>query len=235
MVLPGVLSTGVKWYILKKNTGKGVNVFSGMIYNELLEMVVIMAIGAAALMINNPIPQILPPSLCGTLLTVIIFVPILLLNRRVGTKAAKVFGYALKIFPVRIHQKAEDVSKQISSLQKAGWRFHTTVLFITIIASFAGGVAVYILSAKGANIETPASVFMWLCTVIYILGKLPVSIANLGIREATLAGMLGYYGVETSSALLMSMIIFSGTIFLSVIGAFLHLYQAMKRPIGIYL
>jgi glycosyltransferase 2 family protein len=235
MVLPGVLSTTVKWYILKKGTGKGINIFSGMVYSEIIEILVMVVIGLAGLMISNPVPQILPRSLCSILLAVIILGSMLLLNYWAGIKAAKIFGYVLNILPVKMRQKAEDVFEQISSLQRAGLRFHIIVSFITIIASFVGGVAVYVFSAKGANIEAPVSVFVWLCAAIYILGKLPVSIANLGIREVTLAGMLGYYGVETSSALLMSMIIFSGTIFLSIIGAFLHLYQAMKKPIGRYL
>ncbi len=31
LFLPGLASTGVKWYMLKRSTGKGVNVLSGML------------------------------------------------------------------------------------------------------------------------------------------------------------------------------------------------------------
>ncbi|MHC4752443.1 MAG: lysylphosphatidylglycerol synthase domain-containing protein, partial [Planctomycetota bacterium] len=54
MILPGVLSTGAKWYILKKGSGKGSNVLSSMLYNQLSTMVVMTVFGLAALMIANP-------------------------------------------------------------------------------------------------------------------------------------------------------------------------------------
>jgi len=54
MILPGILSTGVKWYILKKGTGKGSNILSSMLYNQLSATVVLMVFGLAALMLTNP-------------------------------------------------------------------------------------------------------------------------------------------------------------------------------------
>ena len=42
LIMPGMLSMGMKWYILRKGTGKGVNVFSSMLYNQLSTIVVMM-------------------------------------------------------------------------------------------------------------------------------------------------------------------------------------------------
>jgi hypothetical protein len=47
----------------------------------------------------------------------------------------------------------------------------------------------------------------------------PISVANIGIREVTLMGFLAIYGVEKPQALLMSMILFSALIVMAVIGA----------------
>ncbi len=60
---------------------------------------------------------------------------------------------------------------------------------------------------------------VWQCSFIYILGRLPISIANLGVREAVLVAGLGVYGVDSSSAVLMSMIIFSNRLVIAGIGA----------------
>ena len=54
MIIPGILSTGVKWYILKKDTGKSSSVLSSMFYNQMSIIVVITEFGLAALMITNP-------------------------------------------------------------------------------------------------------------------------------------------------------------------------------------
>ena len=48
---------------------------------------------------------------------------------------------------------------------------------------------------------------------------MPISIANLGVREVTLVQFLAFYNVEPSAALLMSMIFFSGTVFMAIVGA----------------
>ncbi len=99
---------------------------------------------------------------------------------------------------------------------------------ITIIANLIGGVLIYFLSAKAANITAPVGVFVWLCAVIYILGRIPISVANLGIREVTLVGLLGIYGVGKPQALLMSMILFSTVILMAVIGAIYQLFWAVS-------
>ncbi|MEK7995478.1 MAG: hypothetical protein AAB403_16885, partial [Planctomycetota bacterium] len=67
----------------------------------------------------------------------------------------------------------------------------------------------YVLAARTASIVAPVSAFVWLCSLIYVLGRMPISIANLGVREVTLVGFLAVYGVGKPAAMLMSMILFS--------------------------
>ena len=93
MILPGVISTGAKWYILKKDSGKGSNVLSSMVYNQLLTMIVVIAFGLAALMITSPGLSVKTDAniqwlllICGILLTGVVFVTFLVLNRRTGGK-----------------------------------------------------------------------------------------------------------------------------------------------------
>ena len=57
---------------------------------------------------------------------------------------------------------------------------------------------------------------------------MPISVANLGVREVTLIGLLGIYGVEKSQALLMSMILFSALVFMAIIGAMYQMYWAVS-------
>ncbi len=236
MILPGLLSTGVKWYILKKGTGKPGNVLSSMLYNQLLIMVVMMVFGLAALMFTNPASlsmsntenQWLLPVICGILLTVVIVISLLLLNSRTGGKIVSGIAFLLRPLPAKIHQKGQEILDQIATFQAAGAGFHLRIASITIIDTLIGGVIIYILSARGANVTAPLGVFVWLCAVIYVLGRVPISVANLGVREATLVGLLGIYGVEKSQALLMAMILFSALIVMAVIGAIFQLFWAVS-------
>ena len=236
MILPGLLSTGAKWYILKKDSGKGSNVLSSMVYNQLLTMFVMIVFGLAALMITNPVLLLktdvnnrwLLPLICGILLTVIILIFLLLLSSRTGGKIIGGFGFLLRPFPVKIRQKGREILDQIATFQAAGAGFHLKIASVTTIDTLVGGVIIYVLSARAANVTTPAGVLVWICAAICVLGRFPISVANLGVREVTLVGLLGIYGVEKSQALLMSMILFSALVFMAIIGAMYQMYWAVS-------
>jgi glycosyltransferase 2 family protein len=227
MILPGILSTGVKWYILKKGTGKSGNVLCSMIYNQWLIMTIMTVFGLAALMFTNPASlsisssanQQLVPVVCGIILIAVIAVSLLLLNRRTGGKITKAIAALLKPLPAKIQQKGLEMLAQIATFQTAGFGFHLKITAISTIDTLIGGVIIYVLSARAANVNAPVATFVWLCALIYILGRIPVSIANLGVREAMLVVLLAPYGVEKPQALLMSMILFSALIVMAVIGA----------------
>lgn len=237
MFIPGILSTGVKWYILKKITGKGTNVLSAMVYNQLSIIVIMTVLGLAALIIDNPTTLLFPdakntwliPAVCSVLLAATIITSLLLLNKRSGAKVIKGLNYILTPFPTKIRNKARKIFQQIAVFQEVGYGFHTIVALITVIANIGGAVAVYVLSAKAANIDVPVRTLVWLTAIIFILGRLPISIANLGIREVTLVGLLPLYGAESSAAMLMSMVVFSATICRATLGAICHLFWATSE------
>ena len=236
MILPGVLSTGAKWYILKKDSGKGSNVLSSMVYNQLFTIFIMIVFGLAALIITNPIILLkedindrwLLPLVCGILLTVIIVISLLLLNSRTGNKINSGIGVLLKPFPLKIRQKGHEILSQTSVFQTAGAEFHLMIALITIIDTLLCSFIVYLLSARAANVAAPVGVLVWICAAIFVMGRIPISMANLGVREVTLVGILGIYGVEKSQALLMSMIIFSSLVFMAVIGAIYQISWALS-------
>jgi uncharacterized membrane protein YbhN (UPF0104 family) len=236
MILPGILSTGAKWYILKKDTGKGTHVFSSMVYNQLSLMYVMAVSGLVGLIVFNPTAVILTnpqnrwilPTACGILLVFILLITFLLFNRRTGSKVIASFEFLLKRLPGKISRKSQEVLEQIAVFQTVGWRFHLIVVIIAVIGTLIGGILTYVFAAKCANTTVSLSIFVWLCPIVYLLRRLPISIASLGVREVTLIGVLGIYGVEKSAALLISMILFSSSILMALIGAVYHILWAAR-------
>jgi uncharacterized membrane protein YbhN (UPF0104 family) len=227
LVIPGILSTGAKWLILKKGTGKGTNVLSSMVYNQLSTMVVLMIFGLGALAITNPAALILDdtknryllPIVCIILLVAVLLISMLLLNGRTGGRIITSFGYLLKPLPEKIRRKGLLTLDQIAFFTTIGVRFHLIIAVHIVVTGVGGGVATYILASRCANITTiPTTAFIWLWAIIFILGRIPISIANLGVREVTLVGLLSLYGVDESQALLLSMVIFSSIVFVAGIG-----------------
>lgn len=235
LILPGVLSTGVKWYILKRSTGRGSNVFSSMLYNQLSIMALMTVFGLAALIVSNPTSLLfanaesrwLLPVVCGALLVTVLGANVLLLSERAGGRIIELLKLLSGRLPLKMRQKSREVLDQIAVFQTAGWWFHLLVAFITFTGTLVGGVVVYVLAARSANVTVPVIVCVWLCVGIYVLGRLPISVANLGVREVTLVGFLAVYGVEKPAALLMSMILFSALIFMAGIGSMFQLYWSI--------
>lgn len=241
MILPGILSTGVKWYILKKSTGRGGTVLSSMFYSQLLTMIIMTVFGLAALMITNPVSLLFPgtqnrwvlPAVCGFLLAMVLLVTLLLLNAGTGGVVIRTLKRSLKPFGATVHHKGQDVLDQIAGFQTASAGFHLGITLLTIADTLVGGVVGYIISAEGANIDAPVGLFVWLCAFIYVLGRLPISIANLGVRESLLVSMLSLYGVDKSAALLMSMILFSRLVVMALVGAAYQIsWMAGKKNVG---
>jgi uncharacterized membrane protein YbhN (UPF0104 family) len=225
MILPGMLSVGIKWYILKKYTGKGTNVLSSMVYNQFTSIVVMVVFALASLILTNPSAivtstknQRLLPFFCALLLVGIVLFCLLLLNRRTGEKIIQTSGFILRFIPESVRRKALLTLEQVTLFQVIGWRFHLLMILITSVGILIGGVVMYWFAAKASNIVVPISVFVWLWPIIFVLQRVPISIANLGVREATLTSLLPIYGIESSDALMMSMILFSALVFMAVVG-----------------
>jgi len=218
LIVPGLLSTGVKWYILKQHTGKGSNVLSSMVYNQATDVVVKVLLGLVAVIITNPGQRWQLPTICGIITIGVILVCVLLLNKRTGMKISAALSYALKPLPKIVRSPAETILEQVKVFQTTGYRFHLLIAGVSLTASLLG-VVIYICAAKAAGINVPAAALVWQSSAVYILGRLPISVANLGVREFTLIEFLALYAVEAPAALLMSMILFSTYLVMAAIGA----------------
>lgn len=229
LVIPGLLSTGVKWYILKQQTGKGSNVLSSMMYNQAINITIRILIGLVAIIMTNPSGRWQLPAICAGLTVGIILASVLLLNKRIGAKISAAIAYALSPFPRIIRLPAEKILEQIKVFQATSWTFHIAMAGITLVASLLG-VMIYVFATKAVGITVPVMALVWQSSVIYVLSRLPISVANLGVREFTLIEFLALYGVEAPAVILMSMIIFSNTILMAVIGAIYQLCWTIKKP-----
>lgn len=237
LFIPGLLTNSIKWYILKKETSKGAQVLSAMIYNQLSRAIVMSLAALTALLSTKPSTAIFTTTPSSTVLktlyitltSAIIIISLLLLNKKSHHKLNSLTDKLFAFLPPKMHRKTSDMINHLTTFQNAGIFFHLAITLMTISFVLMGNVLIYFFAAKAANITLPISVFFWLSATIYILGLIPISIANLGIRELTIAGFLSIYNIEKSSALLMSMTIFSTTLTMAVIGACCHIYWSLKN------
>lgn len=226
MVLPGLLSSGVKWYVLQKGTGKGGNIFSGLVYNQVSSLLICLLFALAALMVTNPYAAAagaqensIFPIVCGALLVGGTLLYCLLLSPRVGGRLIGVGLFLVDWLPHWAAAKGRHILRQIGSFQTAPVRFHVQMAALTLFVNCGIGVLIFVLAGWAADVQTPIGVFVWLFGIVHVLASIPIAVANLGVREVTLVTALGIYGVPDSSALLMSLIFLSALVFMAAIGA----------------
>jgi len=230
LIMPGLLSTGVKWYILKRHTGKGSNVFSSMVYNQFIMLILVSITALVALIATNPTGTWQLPVICSVMLALLAFIYLSLLNRAVGPKLTSRLSHILNYLPRPLSDTGRRILEQLSVFQTSPLSFHLKILALEFSCITVVSPTIYIFAAEAAGIDVPVLVLVWQSAVVFMLGRLPISIANLGVREATLIGTLALYGVDASSALLMSMIIFSNVILMAIIGAIVQLYWLFQKP-----
>ena len=237
MVMPGMLSLAAKWYVIKRATGKGAHVVSGMLYNQVSIMVIMLAFGLLAMVITNPLEQLEISNTqvrwlsagCIVLFVLIVILFAAMLSHRAGRCIDAIAERLFRPLPLALRQKGQLVLRQLHVFRTVGVRFHVVIGSLTIITGAIGCGILYMLAASAANISVPITVFIWLQAIVYILGRIPISVANCGVREFALTGLLSLYGIAKSDALLMSAIIFSAHIFLAFIGALYQLSWSFKK------
>lgn len=227
MILPGILDVSTKWYILKLHTDKPSHVLSAMVYNQFTLTLVMIVFGLSALIIANPTDDFKLPLICISLLVITVLCSLLLLNRTTGPRVTNFFSLMLKWLPSRVSSIGQKILNQLATFQTAGWKFHLQILSWTAFTTFLG-IIVYVLSAKAAGITVPLEVLVWQSSLIYLLGRLPISIADLGVREVTIVESLVQYGISAPAALLMSMIVFSNRIAMVPLGAIYQIYWVFR-------
>ena len=110
------------------------------------------------------------------------------LNPRTGIVLTRALERVFRLLPQRLRLKGLELVQQVATFQNAGPAFHLKVVAINALAVLLLGVPAYICAAWAAGISVPPGVFVFLHAGVYVLSKLPVTVANLGLREVTVVG-----------------------------------------------
>lgn len=103
-----------------------------------------------------------------------------------------------------------------------------------IVAVSLCGYVLFVLSAwillEAMDLHLALAQIAWIRSVTLLLALIPISIAGLGVREASFIAFLGEYGVSSSEAFAFSMATFAIQLVLGAIGALLELARLFDRP-----
>lgn len=91
------------------------------------------------------------------------------------------------------------------------------------------GVLLYFVFSKTININVSLMDFSWIFSVLSLALFLPVSISGIGVRDGTLIGLLGLFGVSNEKAMALSMIMLLTNVIRGLIGGLVNLYYMTRQ------
>jgi len=72
------------------------------------------------------------------------------------------------------------------------------------------------------DVSVPPATLCWVFSVIFLLALLPISFANIGVREASMIFLLAPYGVSAVEATAWSLVMYTGPLLSAVTGGMLE-------------
>ncbi len=212
-ILPGqVMGEAAKIIYMKRYCNDLENVAASVIVDKASSFLGIFVIGAIGLIAD----------LKGNIAIGIVFLvaSILIIMFLIFLRFEKPYNFLCKVIDL-ISKKIKFFSKVknfISSLRYYSKRTDLLIksVLLAVVCQFIG-VLMYFVVCTSLSITISIWSLMWIYASLSVAVFIPISVAGIGLREVTLVGLLGIYGVSSQLALAFSLII----LFLTVLSGFI--------------
>lgn len=102
-------------------------------------------------------------------------------------------------------------------------------LLLLAVGSHLLAAASMLTFASAMGIHVPYSTVMWVFSAVYMMGMLPLSIGNIGVREATMIFLLQPFGVSPAEIIAWSFLMYGGLVFSAMVGALGEGYDLWRQ------
>jgi uncharacterized membrane protein YbhN (UPF0104 family) len=221
LFLPSAATGAIKWVKFSKSHGKYPEVLASLLFIKAINTIFICFIGSFALLTSTefrqPAISFFAVSLLGALIAFYVCLFVFPLHK----KTENWLESHLNWLPDKLLCKINELFQAVSISRQLQRKVFLRILLVPILLQ----VMLFLLFfavACALNLYLPASVLIWIGSMVYLIHLVPASISGLGLREGALVVLLPYYQVEPADALAFSLIIFSFTVFLGGIGGVLE-------------
>lgn len=223
LFLPGnIASAGVKWLDLSAATGKKAAVFNGLIYHRLVMTLLTLVIGGAALTVSNPLPFEPLTYFLGFFVVALTALFVCLYHPTIGVRVQAFLRRLTQVLPTRIDSYASSALDALRRFQRFGVSDHVQVFGWAFATIAVRTLALYFaMQAMGLDVSLVHA--LWISAFLVFAATLPLTIANLGVREGLLVVALSPFGVPTSTAVALGLLLFVNQLIAALIGAIYQL------------
>ncbi|MEN8374785.1 MAG: lysylphosphatidylglycerol synthase transmembrane domain-containing protein [Gemmatimonadota bacterium] len=191
-----------------------------LVLDRLAAAAALCAVGVAAWLLADPIDGRAALAVMAAALVILLLAHVVLLSRR-ASKAAEWLAPRL---PERL---------ALASVAARSRRVPGRVLLGVAVASLvahAFGVFAYQALAWALGLDVSLLTIAWVRSAAMLAAMLPIAVAGLGVRDATLFALLAPYGVSGGQALAFSLSVFAWTIVaVGAVGGALEGFRALAH------
>ncbi len=231
LVLPGdLLAGGVSWYKLSRPGRKYVEAGALLIFFRLVQISCLVFIGLIVALWD---PQIGSPEF-RTLIIIGLLSIIIMWILFFSNQVIRIFDFIVSrvnwdsSFLTSLYDNVEKLLNTILRFRTLGINRLIFVFGLSLIAQSLGLVYFFSL-ARAVDIQLPFFVIGWISTFVTIIQMIPISIAGLGIREASYAVLLNDYGISPEQAISFSITIFAVFVIVGLLGGIFELIDMYRN------
>lgn len=229
LILPGqLLGDGAKAYILSKDKIDTEEIWVSVFFDKVTGIIGLLLVGVFGLILTS---KNLPVWFIWNFIVTIFICFIVLLLMRIGffyDFLKRLINNVKRRF--NNHKAMEFLSKLIDAwflLSKKNKILLFSILLGIIYQVL--GIFINMLLARAFGINVSFFDWCWIQAVVSVLLLLPLTIGGIGIREGSLIGFLGWFGVGSEKALALSFSIFGLQILLAIAGGILDYKLVIRR------
>lgn len=105
------------------------------------------------------------------------------------------------------------------------YAFISKIVVISLLAQMGDVTIAYVFS-QYFGLAVSFSAFLFIMPLVFIATVLPISLGGLGVREGAFSGLMILYGVDSSIAIIISLLMYLVKVGVGIIGYFVYLKEA---------
>lgn len=230
LVLPGsVLAGGVaSWNKLRRGTPRSLDALALLIYFRLVNTVTLLGIGLVGMWFDGRLSSAWVRAGIATAFSALVFASLPLISPRAAGSLSRMAEPILRRLwlPRPIRTKIARGWQAMTAFNMMETRVIVLVFGLSLLGHGVG-VLLYHVLAMAVGIDLPVHVIGWVRSLSSLVQMMPVSVAGLGVREASLVLLLRSYDVPEAKALSLSLAVLAVNVVWGIVGGSLEAWDAL--------
>jgi len=215
---PGsLIPVAVKWTDLAAATGRRALVLNAIIYSRLLLDLQPMIIGAVALAWANPTGRPLLAVAAAGLAALGVVVAMCLFAPWLEPATRSISNAVGRCLPAGLRTRIDRLLGELEPFRAFSIRRHLSLAAIALL-SFAVGIVTRFMLMKSLGFHVPLSTIIWVDAVLIVVGHMPITVGNFGVREGLVVAAFGLYGVPANVAVAYGLLVYSCRLIMALVG-----------------